>query len=89
MNAFILSDDEMRYCTALGEWWKTVCPENLKPQPESPAGNVVRIGDYMETPSSSSAKPWARLHRLIQDASPNIQPNGYFDCTIEVSHFAA
>ena len=25
-----------------------------------------------------------REHRLIQDAGPHVQPNGYFDCTVEV-----
>ena len=27
-----------------------------------------------------------RVHRLISEAGPSVQPNGYFDCTVEVSY---
>lgn len=29
--------------------------------------------------------PPRRVHRLISEAGPSVQPNGYFDCTVEVS----
>jgi len=28
----------------------------------------------------------SRVHRLISEASPDMPPKGYFDCTVEVCH---
>jgi len=64
---------ELGYCRQLADWWQaslSVVRENL--------GTVHQVeGDV---PLSSLL----RCHRLISEASPFIQPDGFMDCTVEV-----
>lgn len=84
-----LGSAELRYCLALGDWWRAVQQEQERALRES---NVVRhqIGEEDAWGTGNGAgqgggrTSLAREHRLIQDAGPNVQPNGYFDCTVEV-----
>lgn len=69
------SQAELVYCLRLTDWWLA-------------ALKVVRsnMGQVHQVESGSSHfAPSRRIHRLISDASPDTPPNGFFDCTVEVS----
>jgi hypothetical protein len=62
-------EGELRYCSKLSDWWRQL--QNIE-QSESTV-DVVR-------------NPFPRrVHRLISEAGPSVPPDGYFDCTVEVS----
>lgn len=65
---------ELTQCLRLADWWRAV----LKVV-QSTMGEVHQIGS-----GEMYSKP-RRIHRLISEASPDIPPNGFFDCTVEVS----
>lgn len=68
--------EEILYCVKLSDWWRGVQKEEQN----------HRVHTSYSTPQqrfgSSGIK---RVHRLISEAGPNVPPNGYFDCTVEVS----
>lgn len=66
-------EGELQYCSKLSDWWRQL--QNIE-QSESAKYAV----DVVYRPSS------ARLHRLISEAGPLVPPDGYFDCTVEVSN---
>ncbi|KAF9036644.1 hypothetical protein BJ165DRAFT_1504863 [Panaeolus papilionaceus] len=64
---------EISYCVKLSDWWREVRPKGFLVAEHQPARGV-------ELPSFGIK----RVHRLVQDAHPEVPPNGYFDCTVEV-----
>ncbi|KAH9952071.1 hypothetical protein B0H21DRAFT_12289 [Amylocystis lapponica] len=63
------NEQELQYCLRLDDWWRAAV---------SDAGadvTVHRVADMVVR---------GRVHRLIRDASPHAEPNGFFDCTVEV-----
>jgi hypothetical protein len=68
---------ELTHCLRLADWWLAV----LK-KVQSNMGHVHQVGSGVSYSSGSKAR---RLHRLISEASPDLPPNGFFDCTVEVS----
>ena len=65
-------EHEKRYCKRFAEWWK----EKIPLTPEM-TGQVYQLID------PTFRQP--RQHRLFCDAGPEMEPDGYFDCTFEVS----
>ena len=76
-----LGQAELKYCIALGDWWRAVRKDQ-----ERRESHVVRhqIGNGDVWGQDRGRPSIAREHRLIKDATPNVHPNGFFDCTIEV-----
>ncbi|KAF8643816.1 hypothetical protein AX16_008834 [Volvariella volvacea WC 439] len=68
--------DERAYCEKLAAWWK----ELPKPGDFDKADNLVVCATGVGFSSPRSG----RLHRLIRDAGPDVPPQGYFNCTVEV-----
>jgi hypothetical protein len=66
-------EEVIQHCSRLADWWVEV----QKKRSES-MGNVQQI-----EASVPSQRP-RREHRLIADTTPTTQPDGYFDCTVEV-----
>lgn len=66
-------EHEKCYCKRLADWWKEKSSLTLETdgQVHQLIGPTVR--HYRE-------------HRLFCDVGPEVEPNGYFDCTFEVSH---
>jgi hypothetical protein len=68
---------ELEHCRQLADWWAKVKEKEEIKQTNT---TVHRIGGEV-----GSRKPYARReHRLICDAGPDVEPNGFFDCTVEV-----
>jgi hypothetical protein len=65
---------EIRYCLQLSDWWQEV-----EKQRQS------MFGEAHNVQVSSKASRVQREHRLISDTGPDIAPQGFFDCTVEVS----
>ncbi|KAI0934827.1 hypothetical protein AcW1_006221 [Taiwanofungus camphoratus] len=65
---------EVDYCVRLWNWYKDVYPDAML-SPD--LGTVHQIED-------SFRRSRSRVHRLICDASPQAEPDGFFDCTVEV-----
>jgi hypothetical protein len=65
--------EEILYCVKLSDWWRGVQKEEEK--------HLVYAGP------SVFQRDFAirRIHRLISEAGPSVPPDGYFDCTVEVS----
>lgn len=82
-GVFKLSHDEATYCYQLGRWWDAI-QKTHHPETDADATNAnTTVYDLaLTTPGQNSG---GRVHRLLKDASPDAPPNGYFDCTIEVS----
>lgn len=68
------TENELRYCRHLVDWWKSIYPEAY-----AHAITVHKVTSRYSLGGSG------RVHRLIADASPTAEPQGYFDCTVEVS----
>lgn len=64
-------EGEVQYCMKLSDWWQEV---QKTEQSESMKHTVDPVHNSLR-----------RVHRLISDAGPSIPPDGYFDCTVEVS----
>jgi hypothetical protein len=45
--------------------------------------SAVKDGSVIEVDIPMVQKP-KRVHRLISEASPDLPPSGFFDCTVEV-----
>ncbi|KAF8623517.1 hypothetical protein AX15_006294 [Amanita polypyramis BW_CC] len=70
---------EIDYCVKLSKWWREKEGEQNRTSRESQEVHVVpTIRTGYEGVGSK------RQHRLIKDTGPEVQPNGYFDCTVEV-----
>lgn len=67
------TENELRYCRHLVDWWKSIYPEAY-----AHAITVHKVTSRYSLGGSG------RVHRLIADASPTAEPQGYFDCTVEV-----
>jgi hypothetical protein len=63
---------EVRYCLKLSDWWREV------QKIEQSESSKDTVGPVHNPPSP-------RVHRLISEAGPSMPPDGYFDCTVEVS----
>jgi len=68
---------ELTHCLRLADWWLAV----LK-KVKNNMGHVHQVGSGVSFSSGSKVR---RIHRLISEASPDLPPNGFFDCTVEVS----
>jgi hypothetical protein len=68
---------ELAYCKRLADWWDSVKEEEDKTR-EACIVHQIGEGDV------SMRKRKTRVHRLICDARPDEEPNGFFDCTVEV-----
>lgn len=77
-----LNETELKYCMRLGDWWSAKTQEE---EARMSKAIVVQIGGEGASISTSNAGGGRRQHRLIQDASPDASPKGFFDCTVEVS----
>lgn len=66
---------ELQYCAELSKWWKAVEEERKEKQ-----GPVTMI----EAAPVLGRTTKKREHRLIRDAGPEVPPQGFFDCTVEV-----
>lgn len=71
------TEAELTHCLRLADWWSAI----LK-KVQSNMGQVHQIGSDVAHLSSLKVP---RKHRLISEASPDLPPNGFFDCTVEVS----
>jgi hypothetical protein len=74
---FYPKPSELNYCTKLSEWW---AKKENKPTQTSEGVHLISA----TLPTYERMGGTRRLHRLIKDAGPEVQPNGYFDCTVEV-----
>lgn len=72
--AFEPSTNEKTKCFDLGVWWRNM---NLKEQKSTYGAIIHQI-------SAPPPKVTKRQHRLFKDASPEVEPQGFFDCTFEV-----
>lgn len=72
--------EEIQYCIRLNDWWQDI----YKQYKEENANVIVHNLADMTGGMSVFARKQGREHRLIQDASPEAPPQGYFDCTVEV-----
>ena len=70
-------EHEKRYCKRLADWWKEKNPPASETETETDGQVHQLIGSIVCQ---------NREHRLFRDAGPEVEPNGYFDCTFEVSH---
>lgn len=62
---------ELQYCSKLSDWWREL-------QRIDQTESIKHTVDSVRRPSH-------RVHRLISEAGPLMPPDGYFDCTVEVS----
>ncbi|KAI0782207.1 hypothetical protein C8Q75DRAFT_811788 [Abortiporus biennis] len=62
------TDDEVGHMMNLSDWWKKEKEKEVDMRPATPS-----------LPSSFN-----RQHRLIKDVGPYVEPQGYFDCTVEI-----
>ncbi|TFY82565.1 hypothetical protein EWM64_g1453 [Hericium alpestre] len=75
-------DPEAAHCAALAKWWQAVQDERVKTK-----GEQIQVGggDVVNAGLSAGGRP-RRQHRLIADVVPYMEPDGYFDCTVEILH---
>jgi hypothetical protein len=66
-----VTEDEIWYCEQLAKLWKKRNPGSGVPS------TTIQLG-----PNMSLSR--GRQHRLLCDAGPEVEPQGYFDCTFEV-----
>jgi len=68
-------EHERRYCKRLADWWKEKNPLTSETETDGQVHQLIgpTVRQYRE-------------HRLFRDGGPEVEPNGYFDCTFEVSH---
>jgi hypothetical protein len=71
---------EIRFCLQISDWWL-----DLQKKRREANGEVHQIGDGGEIISLSRR---SRKHRLICEAGPDVPPQGYFDCTVEVRMYS-
>jgi|ERR1700722_8895384 len=69
------TEDELAYCSKLAGWESAML--KLKQQQQ-------QTGEIHPVPDNFPTRGVRRVHRLISDASPDMPPSGYFDCTVEV-----
>ncbi|OCH93878.1 hypothetical protein OBBRIDRAFT_789916 [Obba rivulosa] len=62
---------ELQHCMRLADWWRDVA-------------NSAQDGQESTSVYQIIAQDCYRRHRLIAEASPYAEPDGYFDCTVEV-----
>jgi hypothetical protein len=68
-------DDHLPIALAMKEWWAKMV-----------ALQEELVAKYQVTDPNASVQYGAaqREHRLICDVHPDVRPNGYFDCTVQV-----
>ncbi|KZP21160.1 hypothetical protein FIBSPDRAFT_519794 [Athelia psychrophila] len=69
---------ELTACLRYADWWRAVSKIV-----EKYAARVHQLGPE-DAPSYAARGSYGRVHRLITDASPDQQPRGFFDCTVEI-----
>jgi len=67
---------EVRYCLKLSDWWREI-------------QKIEQSESIKDTVDPVRNAPSRRVHRLISEAGPSMPPDGYFDCTVEVSVLGA
>lgn len=67
--------DEITYCVTLSDWWRDIQKRDALDVPTTAGSSAISIRTSRHQ----------RTHRLIKDAGPLAPPDGYFDCTVEVS----
>jgi hypothetical protein len=70
-------EGEIRYCLQISDWWA-----NLQKKRREAMGEVHQIGGG--SGEIFSLRRSSRVHRLICEVGPDVPPQGYFDCTVEV-----
>jgi hypothetical protein len=73
--------EELDYCKKVKDWWGGVVEKKRK---EDEGNIVVQIGGGPLHTSEGRHGKVRREHRLICDAGVHVEPNGFFDCTVEV-----
>jgi hypothetical protein len=68
----------------LANWWRAVLKLKEKDCSAIKDVSAIKDGSAIEVEISTTQKP-KRVHRLISEASPDLPPSGFFDCTVEVS----
>ncbi|TFY82973.1 hypothetical protein EWM64_g1044, partial [Hericium alpestre] len=70
---------EVAHCAALAKWWQAVQDERVRTR-----GEEIQVGggDVGNAGLSADGRP-RRQHRLIADIVLYMEPDGYFDCTVE------
>ena len=75
---FFPGEMEIKYCLRLSDWWCGIQKKRQETMGEVHQIGVGDIGVFRRSP---------RQHRLISEAGPEVPPQGYFDCTVEVSAY--
>ncbi|OBZ65733.1 hypothetical protein A0H81_14324 [Grifola frondosa] len=71
------SPRELQYCIRLGDWYRAI---KAHQQLQTTDVTVYQIpGEFVHASSK-------RMHRLISEVLPDTEPQGFFDCTIQVVH---
>ncbi|KDQ61169.1 hypothetical protein JAAARDRAFT_204921 [Jaapia argillacea MUCL 33604] len=74
---------EVEYCKRVHAWWVRAREEYEKLFGVGAGGGFVHtIGDGV----GWNGRKAKRCHRLISEVSPEVAPDGFFDCTVEVVH---
>lgn len=77
--------EELAYCRSLTVWWSEVQKKNNELQ-----GTVHVVHDpnaetsiYTRTVADRGGSS-KRRHLLLSEVTPDVEPSGYYDCTVEV-----
>lgn len=70
---------EIQYCVRLRDWWRQL-QNDSKGVVQKAGRGTTGAQDPYRVPAISTQ----RQHRVIRDAGPDVPPQGYFDCTVEV-----
>jgi hypothetical protein len=75
--------EELDFCKRMKDWWESL--DEVKRRKEE-TKIIVQIGEGgpHEGVRQFGGRP-VRQHRLISEAGPHVEPNGFFDCTVEVT----
>ncbi|EPQ57875.1 hypothetical protein GLOTRDRAFT_119853 [Gloeophyllum trabeum ATCC 11539] len=67
-------EDELQYCIRLADWWQALQKERLK--------QLGTIHHISAPPRCSGGQ--GKQHRLICECRPDMEPAGFFNCTVEI-----
>ncbi|KAL4244926.1 telombin family protein [Abortiporus biennis] len=48
--------------------------------------HILKLYDWRSKVKTNTPVSMTRGHKLIKDAGPNVHPDGFFDCTVEILH---
>ncbi|KAJ7583078.1 hypothetical protein C8J56DRAFT_1028943 [Mycena floridula] len=72
------NEEEMAYCNTLAAWWL-----NVETMRKEALGIVNKLGAD-DLPVQPVGRKKGRCHRLMSETTPNVEPQGFFDCTVEI-----